>query len=295
MERRKPRERDWISRTPKWLLLGVFWLVQGVVLYLAQAFLYVSQSDVEGFETVTLPDGSIAGSRQHSMLGSWPSIEDYTRLLTASEFVVWMLGAIAAITAAQAVFVWPVRRPGAMGPRGRSARASLCVGGLVVGALVVAFAMALYGVAEEYDHAAADAVDSLGVPLWAVVAVIAGFGWAVATPLLVAFVRPGDRESVLARLSRRLLLGTMVEIALLIPLDVMVRRKTSCYCWAGTYWGLTLCGAVGVFALGPAVFLPLLAKRRRAWYAGHCGVCGYDMAGRMDAARCPECGTGWRD
>lgn len=291
------RKKDWVSRTPKWVLLLVFWIVQGTVLYFVQGLLYVTQAEVEGFDTTTLPDGTVVGERPeqtHQMLGKWPTWEAYTDLLTMPDFIAWMGGGIAAVTLAQALFVWPVRRPGAVRARGKGVRASLCVAGVAIGALVFAVVAGLYGLADEYDHWGVQAIDDLPLPQWGVIAVIVGAGWLVATPLLIAFVKGGRKETVLARLSRRLLLGTMVEVALLIPLDVMVRRKTSCYCWAGTYWALTVCGAVGVFALGPAVFLPLVSRRRKAWYAGHCGVCGYDMSGRMDAPKCPECGTGWR-
>lgn len=286
-------KKDWVSRTPKWVLLAVFWVAQGIVLYLGQALLYASQSDVQGFVTEETADG-ILGRSEFRPFGVWPSWEDYAGLLAMREYAAWMGGGIAAITLAQALFVMPVRRPGVMERGGKGARTSLCVAGIAIGVLAYAVVMAWYGVADEYDLWGPDAIDGLPMPRWMVVAVMVGVGWAVATPLLFAFVRGGARETVLSRLSKRLLLGTMVEVALLIPLDVMVRRKTSCYCWAGTYWALTVCGAVGVFALGPAVFLPLVAKRRKAWYAGHCGVCGYDMGGRLDAPKCPECGTGWR-
>jgi hypothetical protein len=118
-------------------------------------------------------------------------------------------------------------------------------------------------------------------------------GWLVGTPLIAAFVRAGPRESRLQRLAARLFLGTVVEAVAIIPLDVMVRRKTSCYCGEGTFWSLTFCGSVGVLMLGPAVFL-LLGRRRKRWLSGRCEVCEYDMSGCMDAERCPECGAGWR-
>lgn len=283
--------RDWVSRTPKWLLLAGFWALQAAVLWCVQAFLYASQSRVEGSDAA--PPGA-GPDWAPSFFGEWPTWEAYTELLTMTDFIVWMGGGLCVLTAAQAVFVLPVRRPGVAGTRGKGLRTSLFAAGFVIGALVLAVVMSVYSLLEEYELPGPDAVDSIPAPRWMVVGVIVGAGWLVATPLLIAFTRPGPRETVLTRLSRRLLLGTMIEVALLIPLDVMVRRKTSCYCWAGSYWALTLCGAVGVFALGPAVFLPLLARRRRAWYAGRCPVCGYDMRSHMDAPRCPECGTGWR-
>ncbi|MBX3377880.1 MAG: hypothetical protein KF678_12860 [Phycisphaeraceae bacterium] len=119
-------------------------------------------------------------------------------------------------------------------------------------------------------------------------------GWVVATPLVWSFVKRRGAEDALARFSSRLFLGTVVEAAAMIPLDVMVRRKTGCYCQEGTYWTLAGCWAIGLFALGPVVFLVPLSKRRKRWFAGRCEACGYDMTGCMTAERCPECGAGWR-
>lgn len=289
-------KKDWISRTPKWVLLGVFWLVQGVVLYFGQALWYTSQSKVDRGHTNGNEPLSVlrrpTPDREAVFWGAWPAFDEYLGLLRDRDFALWTMGAIAILTAAQSLFVWPVRHPGIMEPRGKGARTSLLIAGLVIGVLVLAAFLGIAGMFDE-TNIPIDAVIVLGSP-WLTMAAVVFIGWVVATPLLFAFIKGGRKETVLARLSRRLLLGTMVEVALLIPLDVMVRRKTSCYCWAGTYWALTVCGAVGVFALGPAVFLPLVAKRRRSWYAGHCGVCGYDMSGRLDAPKCQECGTGWR-
>jgi hypothetical protein len=118
--------------------------------------------------------------------------------------------------------------------------------------------------------------------------------WAVGTPLLWAYCRRRDPETALGRISSRLFLGTMVEAGAIIPLDVMVRRKTDCYCGEGTMWALTICWAAGTVVLGPFVWLIPMGRRRRRWYAGRCPVCEYDMRGCMDAERCPECGAGWR-
>lgn len=118
--------------------------------------------------------------------------------------------------------------------------------------------------------------------------------WAGATPVVYSFTRRRGAEDGLARLSSRLLLGTVVEAAAAIPLDVMIRKKTDCYCEEGTYWALSACWGVGAFALGPAIFLVPLSKRRKRWLWGRCEACGYDMTGCMSAERCPECGSGWK-
>jgi hypothetical protein len=118
--------------------------------------------------------------------------------------------------------------------------------------------------------------------------------WAVAAPLLGAYVRRRGAENAFGRIAAWLFTGTLVEAAAVIPIDVMVRRRSNCYCGEGTLWTLTICWGVGFFALGPAIWLIPLAKRRKRWYGGHCPVCDYDMCACMSAERCPECGAGWK-
>jgi hypothetical protein len=266
------------------MLLAGFWLAQGAALYLIQALLYVSQSEVDG-----IPDDD----GRTLMLGAWPSGEDYLDMLVNGEFALSMCIVLVVITLAQMLFVLPVRRPGVTMGKGKGLKRSLATAGFVIGVLGLALVMTI----EEALDALANMQFSPDVPggQYTIAGVVVAIGWLVSTPLLFRFAKPGRRERVLSRLSRKLFVGTIVEVTLLIPLDVMIRKRTDCYCWSGSYWALTLCGFVGVFALGPAIFLPLLAKRRMTWYGGHCGVCGYDMGGNLGASRCPECGSGWKN
>lgn len=98
----------------------------------------------------------------------------------------------------------------------------------------------------------------------------------------------------MARVASVLFLGTAVETAAVLPLDVVVRRRSTCYCGESTFWSLVILGAVGFFALGPVLYLMPFQKRRRRWLGGRCEVCGYDMRSTPRAERCPECGSGWR-
>lgn len=286
-------QSDWITRTPKWVLLTLFWLLQGATLFFLQAFIYRSQADID-----VDPDtqGRFFGMFPDGMWGSIPDRTQIISLITDTEFIYSMLIAIALLTIAQMIFLLPVRQPGLASSHGRSIRKSITIAGLVIGILFFAFIMGIGGFLQDVHelNVEPDFIKDLPGQSYTAIAIIIGFAWLVATPILIRFAKPGPKETVLARLAKKLFIGTIIEITLLIPLDVMVRRKASCYCWAGTYWALTICGFVGIFALGPAVFLPILSKRRKTWYSGHCGVCGYDMIGMLDAPRCPECGTGWR-
>ncbi len=118
--------------------------------------------------------------------------------------------------------------------------------------------------------------------------------WTIATPLLWRFVKRRPADTALSRIASMLFFGTCIEVAASIPIDVMIRRKTECYCGEATFWSLSISWGLGSLALGPMVFLIPFSQRRKRWYAGRCEVCGYDMSGLPRAERCPECGAGWR-
>lgn len=189
-------------------------------------------------------------------------------------------------TGLQALFVLPIRRP-ARSSQSASLYVSIAIAGCLIALLVAAAILAVAQVVHAEEDVFEHFDPTMSVATLAV-------SWAVATPLLLAFVAKGPREAVLRRLSARIFIGTIIEAAAIIPLDVLVRRRNDCMCAAGTYIALIVCAAVGLFVLGPAVFLPLIARHRRRWHAGRCEVCNYDMSGCKDADRCPECGAGWR-
>lgn len=266
------------TRPSKWWLVGAYWLLQALAIYFITPVLIASGAN-------TGPDTG--------RLYSFP-LADYTRLLTDPSWISWAVSIIPAITLAQAIFVWPVRKPGPARARGWPLRISLTVAGLGIALLTSAL---ILGVGQTiYSTTGFDLGRELGVTFdlgWAAVAWCV-LSWGVATPLLIRFCRRGPREDLLSRVAARLFVGTVVETAAIIPLDAMVRKRESCYCFTGTYIGLLFCGAVGMFALGPAILLPVLARRRKRWYAGKCEWCAYDMRATPKADCCPECGMGWQ-
>jgi hypothetical protein len=262
----------------KWWILAAFWVLQGLCIYfITPAFIASARAVDPGV------------GRLYAI-----TFAEYLDSLSHRTWIAWAAAAIPAITLAQGVFVWPVRRPAPKRARGWSLRASLVLAALAIAVLATAlFAAASHAI---YTTTHFDLGRTLGVRLpfeWLVLAWCL-VSWGVATPLLFRFSRRGTREDVLSRIASRLFVGTIIETAAIIPLDVMVRRRESCYCLAGTYFALLACGAVGVFVLGPAILLPLLARRRKRWYEGRCEWCAYDMRATPNADRCPECGMGWK-
>lgn len=170
---------------------------------------------------------------------------------------------------------------------------SLLVAGMVCGLLVGAMAGAALGAwGLVTSNSPGDRVAAISIVASVIV------GWVVAGPLVLGFMRRGPKsllvEYRLARLAHRLFIGTAIEALAILPIDVMVRRRTSCYCAEGTFWSLILMGSAGLLALGPMVFLVPLGRRRQRLVDGCCPACGYDMTATPKAERCPECGVGWR-
>lgn len=229
-----------------------------------------------------------AGLLWLSAAGGEFTVRDLLAMLAEPEAHILVGAWTALIIGMQVALLLPVRRPFAISEAGTSLKASLIAAALAIALLTCAGIWALIEGMKLWE----DFVDLPGAG-WIILGMI-GFAWLLTTPLLLVFCRNAPRDSLIARLSTRLFLGTMIETAAIIPLDVMVRRRTDCYCGEATFLALTATGTVGLFAMGPAIFAPLLARRRKRWWASRCESCGYDMSGNLRADRCPECGAGWR-
>lgn len=257
----------------KFAIAGQAWLVLGVVVWIVCAVVWQSAAEHNPPRLVTVPE--------------WDGV---LRTLVDPEYVALVAGCTLGMALLQAVFLWPVRKPTRKDASGVSVFLSLAIAGLMMGALLLAAGLAAGQFLWNYAEGLREFEE---VGLFVVIGTAAA-GWLLGTWVLVAFCHRGTRESMIGRLAAKLLLGTVVEAAAIIPLDVLVRRKESCYCLAGTYWALLICGAVGLVVLGPAILLPVLIRRRRRWYGNRCDACGFDLAGLVNPERCPECGAGWR-
>lgn len=270
----------------KWPLMAAFWAVQSVLLFVGGA---VWQQLAESAE----PEPG----KYYGVLDAGSVV----RLMGEPAFLQHALPTIGGIAALQFLLLLPVRQPRGRREQGTALWMSMGAAAFGIIGMTTALGFALtHGLKQAGVPEVEEAFGSVGV--YRAVAVWCVVCWLIATPLLVSFCRGrlgrGARwEDVLAAVSARLFLGTWIEVAAIMPLDVLVRRKDSCYCWAGTFFALTILGGVGVALVGPVILLPALARRRKRWYAGRCDACGYDVSNLMERGglgRCPECGAGWK-
>jgi hypothetical protein len=217
------------------------------------------------------------------------SLDDWTEVVTDLDYVRFTVLSCGVISALQFVLLFPVRTP--TGRASQSTALSFSVAAAAVGGAALAGGI-LLGLAGLHDLVIRPAdmnllhVDAFWWSFWA----CAALSWFVCWRLGAAYMRRGPMESRLGRLVAWIFAGSVVETVALIPLEVMIRRRLDCYCDRGGFWSIVLCVGVGLYTLGPATLLHVLARRRRAWYAGHCRGCGYDFEG-LTGGCCPECGS----
>ncbi|MHC4975829.1 MAG: hypothetical protein ACYTF7_04395 [Planctomycetota bacterium] len=222
-------------------------------------------------------------------VGDGPPIDDLKDLLSQPGWWAFSGSVAGVVMVLSGVIMFPARRPSSGSERGSSLFlsvlvASLCAGGLALGVLYLL--VELLGL---WEHAW-DGGDVVG---WMLLLAFVP-GWLLYTPLLWSYSKGKSRDTFVGRVSIALFTGSVIEVLAAIPLDVMVRRRTDCYCAESTFLTLLWAGTIGLIAMGPAVVVPVVTRRRKRWYAGRCEWCGYDMTRTLDAERCPECGLGWR-
>ncbi len=135
-----------------------------------------------------------------------------------------------------------------------------------------------------------EAHDGKGVfYIWAGMLIIWIF-WAV---IFFIYWRQGDRYTQLGKMIRALIVGSILEVFIAVPIHVWAARQRECYCCRGTYTTLVLAGTVLLWAFGPGIILLYWREKyRRTRLLPSCENCGYDLRGTVAAGRteCPECG-----
>ena len=152
-----------------------------------------------------------------------------------------------------ALLLVPVRLAGRRPVSRRSLWPAVLVSGLMMGLLGLGAIFALWELFFTIDHprtsqAMWGAVGA-GVLIWA--------GWSV---LFMRLGRTQTPDDWVARLSRSVLKGSILELLVAVPAHILVRRREQCCAGAMTFVGLVAGFSVMLFSFGPAVFF-LFAER----------------------------------
>lgn len=174
---------------------------------------------------------------------------------------------------------------------------------LLLSVVIAAFIAAtlvggLVGIAGDVLRMAMQSANPAAPELDEDVILLAGLGamalsWIVFTPLMFAFKGTHEPDTFISKLASRLFIGTVIEVVATIPIDIMVRRRSTCHCSDGSFWALIIGLSAGFIVLGPVVVLLPLGRRFQRRSLGRCRACGFDMRGCLGAPVCPECGTAW--
>lgn len=269
----------------RWLiLLAVLPVYAFVLSWLALAGATILMEPIEGwrvcFEAIIDPDFGDA-------------------LEMLSDGVYWYYFGAPAILVAitQVLFLAPViRAPLKRGDRAKSLWLSFAMAGLVGAGLATGLFLAVVALIQLMLGyvGRVPGIDD-GPPSYFVwIALPLGASWVVWTLLIGAFARRQHHPMILRRLLGWLFAGTIIEVLIVLPIDIMVRRKTNCYCETGTAHALGMSCWACLWLAGPGAALAVLSKRRRFWWDTHCANCGYEK-GPSPGEKCPECGHTWRD
>lgn len=117
-------------------------------------------------------------------------------------------------------------------------------------------------------------------------------GWVVggtACALCLRHLGKSRDPNNLERVLRVIFAGSVIELALGLPIYLIVRRRTNCECALASFGSIVLGVAALLWVCGPAVVLLLTRQARRGWLRAACPNCGYPR--RTETSICSECGT----
>ena len=196
--------------------------------------------------------------------------------------------------ASQVIFLLPVIQPARFCPGGhRSLRRGLVCAGFAASALLIGLFAALaeafvqLSILDE-EHMGSIMKTLLPDDMWFWPFFLAT--WLIWSPFIMWFTRKSLPRCGVERVLGLLLGGTVLEVLVVLPVDIVVRRRTDCYCGTGTFLALCMSIVACIWMAGPMVVLAVTSRRRRWWRDHHCHTCG-SPAGPSSPARCPECGT----
>ncbi len=231
----------------------------------------------------------VAASAALSMLGG-ASVWEFLEVLGSALMWHGESGRLIAVCCAfvvltQGAFLLPTFSPLTRGGSQRSLRWTATAAAGMIAAFTAAWLWALATTLTLYipDGAPGDLVIIMIVPLCGAFVASWLYWGAVFFRCATSSSRPEFR------LMRMVFGATGVLVAATIPLDVLTRRKTQCYCGAGSL--VALCWGLGgaFWLLGPWLLRHRITRMRRDLSGGYCMRCGH-ARGPSPSQVCSECG-----
>ena len=122
-----------------------------------------------------------------------------------------------------------------------------------------------------------------------------GLSWVVLSVMLIRLSRRRPWETFLGRVVGLLLVATVVEVLVTLPIHIMmVLPRGLDPVSTGTFFALCVATVAALWLSGPGIVIAMMGKRRRSWRGLHCEMCGY-AKGPSSGPACPECGYAWLD
>ena len=94
------------------------------------------------------------------------------------------------------------------------------------------------------------------------------FIWAV---VFHRFAKTDEPDTLLKRITRWLLRGSILELLVAVPSHIIVRRRGDCCAPWGTFWGIVMGISVMLLCFGPGVFFLFVQRFRRLQPKGNSG------------------------
>jgi len=87
--------------------------------------------------------------------------------------------------------------------------------------------------------------------------------WTIWIVIFRSFTKSDDPDSLLKRITRWLLRGSILELLVAVPSHIIVRRRDDCCAPAGTFWGIATGISVMLLCFGPGVFFLFVERFER--------------------------------
>ncbi|HUA69179.1 MAG TPA: hypothetical protein VMA13_11585 [Candidatus Saccharimonadales bacterium] len=87
--------------------------------------------------------------------------------------------------------------------------------------------------------------------------------WLIWFVVFRRFAKSDDPASLLKRLTRWLLRGSILELLVAVPSHIVVRRRDDCCAPAGTFWGIATGISIMLLCFGPGVFFLFVERINR--------------------------------